>query len=88
MILYKFGISSIQIRRSNLYDEDLKVDRLKYKPGLLPPFYADNPITLDDIQNSERKYLDAVEKYGLKQTDWAYFKKIVYNILFKHRRSA
>ena len=82
------GVRPLSKTYYNLYDEDLKVDRLKYKPGLLPPFYADNPITLDDIQNSERKYLDAVEKYGLKQTDWAYFKKIVYNILFKHRRSA
>ena len=81
------GVRPLSKTYYNLYDEDLKKERLKYKPGLLPPFYADNPITLDDIQNSERKYLRSVMEKGLKNTDREYLKKIIYNIIFKHRRS-
>ena len=81
------GVRPLSKTYYNLYDEDLKIERLKYKPGLLPPFYADNPITLDDIQNSERKYLRSVMEKGLKNTDREYLKKIIYNIIFKHRRS-
>lgn len=82
------GVRPLSKSYYDLYDEDLKIARIKYKPGLLPPFYADNPVSLADIQNSERKYLKTIETKGLRKADWHYFKLIVRNILFNHRRSA
>jgi hypothetical protein len=57
-------------------------------PGLLPPFYADMPETLDEIQASEMRYLVACEKHGTFITDFRYFFKILHNILIKKARSA
>jgi len=71
----------------NLYPKSLQEKRTKYKPGLLPPFYADMPKTLDDIIKSEQAYLNAYEKQPLT-TDLKYFVKIVNNILFGGKRSA
>lgn len=82
------GVRPLSKSYYDLYDDDLKIARIKYKPGLLPPFYADNPVSLADIQNSERIYLKTIQTKGLKKTDWYYFKIIVGNILFNHRRSA
>ncbi|HQB87210.1 MAG TPA: hypothetical protein PLL51_09445, partial [Bacteroidales bacterium] len=60
--------------------------RIRYKPGLIPPFYADMPKNLDEIQASENRYLDSYEKNPVL-TDIRYFFKSVGNILFKHARS-
>ena len=38
-----------------------KNKRIKSKPGLIPPFYADLPKTLDQIIDSELKYLNQYE---------------------------
>lgn len=70
----------------SLYPEDMQKRRIKYRPGLIPPYYADMPETLDDIIESERSYLDAYEKAPLR-TDWKYFWKAFYNIVFKKARS-
>jgi hypothetical protein len=60
--------------------------RIKTKPGLLPPFYLDMPKTLDEIQESERRYLEAYLEHPFR-TDWKYFWNIVGNILIKGNRS-
>jgi lipopolysaccharide/colanic/teichoic acid biosynthesis glycosyltransferase len=70
----------------NLYPEDLKERRIKHKPGLIPPYYADMPKSLNAIFDSERKYLDSYEKSPFK-TDWKYFFKAMYNIFIKRARS-
>jgi hypothetical protein len=44
------------------------------------------PETLDEIQESERRYLEAYLKHPFF-TDWKYFWKIVGNILLKGKRS-
>ena len=71
----------------NLYKEELKQKRLKYKPGLIPPFYADIPKTLDEIMESEDKYLTLYDKNPIS-TDIKYFAKCIGNILFKGARSS
>jgi lipopolysaccharide/colanic/teichoic acid biosynthesis glycosyltransferase len=81
-----FGVRPISEHYFNLYSKELQQKRIKYKPGLIPPFYADMPETLDEIQTSEMKYLDAYEKHPFR-TDWKYFWKAFYNIAFKHARS-
>ncbi len=70
----------------NLYDDDLKKERLKCKPGLIPPFYADNPKTLDEIMKSEQKYLISYNKSYIA-TDVKYFFQCFHNILFNGARS-
>ena len=80
------GVRPLSNHFYSLYDEDLKQKRIKYLPGLIPPYYADLPKTLDEIQESERKYLEAYEKKPLC-TDWKYFWKAMKNIIFKKARS-
>ena len=70
----------------NLYSDELKEDRLKCKPGLIPPFYADNPKTLDEIMKSEQKYLISYNK-SYFVTDIKYFYQCFHNILFNGARS-
>lgn len=80
------GVRPLSEQYFRLYSEELKTKRTLTKPGLLPPFYADLPKTLDEIMASELRYLDAYAKSPMK-TDIQYFFKIMKNILFKGARS-
>lgn len=81
------GVRPLSQHYISLYDKELKKLRIKTKPGLLPPFYADMPVTLEEIQASEKKYLELYIKNPIK-TDIQYFFKIINNIIFKRKRSA
>jgi lipopolysaccharide/colanic/teichoic acid biosynthesis glycosyltransferase len=81
------GIRPLSKQYFNLYSPDLQAQRMRHRPGLLPPYYADLPKTLEAIQESEKKYLDACEKKGTFITDFRYFFIILYHILFKKARS-
>ncbi|SHJ96840.1 sugar transferase [Tangfeifania diversioriginum] len=81
------GVRPISPHYFNLYDEDLKKLRVKHKPGLFPPYYADLPETLEEIMASERRYLEQYEKHPLV-TDVKYFRKIFCNIVFRKARSS
>ncbi len=82
------GVRPLSRQYFSLYTPELQALRIKTKPGLLPPFYYEEhtPETLDDVQESERRYLEA---YLAKPfaTDWRYFWGIVGNILFHRKRS-
>lgn len=69
------------------YPEDLKILRKKVKPGLVPPFYADMPDSIEEVWESERRYLDRYARRRLR-TDIAYFFRALSNILFNRARSA
>ena len=71
----------------SLYREELKQKRLKCKPGLIPPFYADIPKTFNEIMESEERYLDSYSKNPLR-TDVNYLIRCFNNILFKGARSS
>lgn len=81
------GVRPISKQYFSLYSKELQEKRIKFKPGLLPPFYADMPKTLEEIQASEMKYLTACEQKGVFLTDITYFCKILYNIIFRCARS-
>ena len=81
-----FGVRPLSTHYFNLYTQELQEKRIKFKPGLIPPFYVDNPKTLEEIMASEMKYLTAYEKHPFN-TDVKYFFKAVYNIVFKRYRS-
>ncbi len=80
------GVRPLSRQYYNLYSKELQKKRLRSKPGLIPPFYADLPKTIEDIQESERRYLDAYEKHPFL-TDWKYFWLAWYNIIFRKARS-
>ncbi|MBZ0183557.1 MAG: sugar transferase [Melioribacteraceae bacterium] len=80
------GVRPLSKHYFSLYPDDLKELRVKTKPGLVPPFYVDLPGTLEEIFESERKYLEKYFKSPLK-TDMEYFVKSWYNILIKRARS-
>jgi lipopolysaccharide/colanic/teichoic acid biosynthesis glycosyltransferase len=80
------GVRPLSKHYYELYSEENRLRRIKYKPGLIPPFYADMPGDLDAIQRSEIRYLDAYDKHALL-TDFKYFWKSVWNILFHYARS-
>jgi lipopolysaccharide/colanic/teichoic acid biosynthesis glycosyltransferase len=81
------GVRPLSNHYFSLYSRELQEKRTKFKPGLLPPFYADMPKTLDEIQASEMRYLADCERNGIFKTDVRYFKRILVNILFRKARS-
>ena len=72
------GVRPLSEHYYSLYREEVQRARVKYKPGLLPPYYADRPSTLEEIQESEMKYLEACDRDGVRRTDWRYFWRIVF----------
>ena len=72
------GVRPLSEHYYSLYREEVQRARIKYKPGLLPPYYADKPSTLEKIQESEMRYLEACDRDGVSWTDWRYFWKIVF----------
>ena len=72
------GVRPLSEHYYSLYREEVQLARVKYKPGLLPPFYVDRPSTLEEIQESEMKYLETCDRDGVWRTDWRYFWKIVF----------
>lgn len=80
------GVRPLSPSYYGLYDKDIRERRIKYKPGLIPPYYADMPETLKEIQETERRYLDAWDRSPLL-TDCRYFFRASWNIVFKKARS-
>jgi len=81
------GVRPLSQHYYSLYSKELQEKRIKYRPGLVPPYYADMPKTLEEIQATELRYLEAYEKHPIR-TQWRYFWKAFYNIVFKKARSA
>ncbi len=81
------GVRPISSHYLSLYSEEHQERRKNFKPGLIPPFYADLPKTIEEIELSEKRYLDAYEKNPIK-TDIKYFFNALNNILIKSKRSA
>jgi hypothetical protein len=80
------GVRPLSMNYFDLYDKDLQNKRIRVKPGLIPPFYADLPVTLGEIQESELRYLSRYEKNPFL-TDVRYFSRAFYNIVFRNARS-
>ena len=81
------GVRPLSMHYFSLYSKELQEKRVKFKPGLFPPFYADMPQSMDEIQASEMKYLVACEQQGEFKTDMKYFLIILKNIIIKKARS-
>ena len=80
------GVRPLSKYYFSLYTPGLREKRIKHKPGLVPPFYADLPKSLDAIMESEMNYLEKFEKHP-RATDLKYFYKAMINIIFRKARS-
>ena len=80
------GVRALSEHYFSLYPVDLQKERIKQKPGLLPPYYADMPRCFEEIMESERTYLKrkSVKPFA---TDFIYFFKAFNNIVFRGARS-
>ena len=80
------GVRPLSRHYLSLYTPELQTLRKKFKPGLIPPYYVDLPKTMEEIMDSEMRYLKSYEKSPL-WTDVKYFFLVFYTILFKRARS-
>lgn len=82
------GVRPLSHAYFNLYTPEMQQLHISVKPGLLPPFYYEDktPVTLDDIQESEKRYIEAYHEHPFR-TDWRYFWGIIGNLVFKRKRS-
>lgn len=81
------GLRPLSEHYLSLYNKDLAVNRFTIKPGLIPPFYSDLPDTLEEIMQSEQRYLESYKSHPLK-TDLTYFIHVLRNIVLKGARSS
>ena len=80
------GVRPLSEQYFYLYPKELQDMRIKTKPGLVPPYYADMPKGLEEILDSERRYLEAYQKNPTK-TDLQYLYKAIKNIVLLGARS-
>ena len=82
------GVRPLSRHYFSLYEPEMQALHTSVKPGLLPPFYYDEhtPVTLEDVEASEKRYIEAYHKHRFA-TDWRYFWGTIGNILFHHKRS-
>ena len=82
------GVRPLSKHYFGLYTKEMQDLRIKVKPGLFPPFYYDKKTseTLEDIQESEKRYIEAYFKKPFR-TDCLYFFGTIWNIVFRRKRS-
>lgn len=80
------GVRALSEHYFSLYPPDMQELRIRVKPGLVPPFYADMPKTFEEIVDSERRYIERKLQKPFS-TDWIYFWRSWWNILVKRARS-
>ena len=78
------GVRALSEHYFGLYPSDLQQKRTNFKPGLIPPYYADLPKSFDEIIESERNYLNQKETSPII-TDIQYFLKAISNIFLGAR---
>ena len=82
------GVRPLSQHYFSLYTIEMQELRTKVKPGLLPPFYYDQqtPKTIEQVQVSERRYIEAYLKHPIL-TDIRYFFGTIGNIIFRGKIS-
>ena len=82
------GVRPLSRHYFSLYSPEMQELRTRVKPGLLPPFYYDKqtPKTIEEVQASERRYVEACLKHPAL-TDIRYFFGTIGNIIFRGKTS-
>jgi lipopolysaccharide/colanic/teichoic acid biosynthesis glycosyltransferase len=81
------GIRPLSLRFLEEYPEDVKEQRIKHKPGCVPPYVALLKQDVEQYIESEKIYMNEKEKHPYT-TDIKYFSKAVYNIVTNKIRSS
>jgi len=71
----------------NTYPQEFVLERNRYKPGLIPPYYIDRPKDFEGLIQSEKRYIEKYKKHKFI-TDTVYFAKFINSCLFKGVRSS
>ena len=80
------GVRPLSQHYFSLYTDELKKMRTEFKPGIIPPYYADLPQSFDEIMESEKKYLISYKRNPII-TDIKYFFICMKNIFINKARS-
>jgi lipopolysaccharide/colanic/teichoic acid biosynthesis glycosyltransferase len=82
------GVRPLSRQYFSLYTPEMQELRTRVKPGLFPPFYFEKqtPKTIEEIQASERRYIEACLKHPFL-TDVRYFFGTIGNIIFRCKTS-
>ncbi len=82
------GVRPLSRHYFDLYSPELRERRIRTRPGLIPPFYAQHPTprTLEEVQQNEMAYLEAWERHPFR-TDVVTFFRALHNIFWKRARS-
>lgn len=82
------GVRPLSRHYFSLYTPEMQELRTRVKPGLLPPFYYDKqtPKTLEEVQASERRYVEACLRHPVL-TDIKYFFGTIGNIIIRGKTS-
>lgn len=80
------GVRPLSSAKFYIYPEFAQVLRVKAKPGLIPPFYVDLPVSFEGLVDSEVRYTESYLKNPIR-TDVKYLFKALYNIFIKGARS-
>ena len=80
------GVRPLSRHKFGTYPDELQEKRIQVKPGLVPPFYADMPDSVEEFYKTEERYLDEYLRRPY-WTDFKYFFKAMHNIFFKRARS-
>ena len=70
------GVRPLGDAMLSIYPKEFKNYRANFKPGLIPPYYIDQPKSFEELIESEKRYLQLYEKNGIK-TDILYFGKFL-----------
>lgn len=81
------GVRPLSEAFFSTYPPDFQRVRNRFKPGLIPPYYADMPTSMEQVIESERRYLESYEKRPFI-TDLRYFFKALNNLIFHHAKSS
>jgi len=80
------GLRHLSREFMELYPEDWRKERLKIRPGFVPPYYADCPRTFEEIIESEKKYCKLKKRHPIT-TDVYYFIRVVISFLTVRART-
>ena len=80
------GVRPLSEHYLSLYSNELKEKRKQIKPGLVPPYYADLPNTIDEIMESEVNYIQSYNDHPFA-TDVKYLFRASVNIIINKARS-
>lgn len=81
------GVRPVSKVYFDLLPEELRNERLKFKPGCIPPYVSLNyNSSKEDVLAAEEIYLNQ-KKIKPLSTDFVYFFKAIYNIVIKRKRS-